>query len=317
MEKQNILLTGASGLIGNSILKKLKTFDNINIHSITSKDIDLRDRNKLNSLNTKYDTIVHCAARREGLNSNNNNTISILLDNISIDTNIVTYAKNNNIKNLIYFGSASMYSYFPDIERVSEAQLFKLELEKETKGYAYAKILNTKLCNIIDGDDTFNYKTLVIPNIYGPEHKYEFTYDQYLSTAAFTKVLKATIDKQDNINVWGSSDTKREFVYIDDLTNYIINIITNQELLKSLPSNINLGSENATTVLEYYKYVAEAFNYTGTFIFDNTRPAPLRNILDCTLAKKFGWKTPTTIQQGIEYTKDYLLNVYNKGQIIL
>ena len=101
MLKKNhkIFIAGHTGLVGNSVLRLLqrKKFKKI----ITEK------RSKLNLLNEnlvnrffekkKPDILIICAARVGGILENKNNQLEFLLDNLKIQNNLLTSAKNYNV----------------------------------------------------------------------------------------------------------------------------------------------------------------------------------------------------------------------------
>ena len=98
--------------------------------------------------------------------------------------------------------------------------------------------------------------------------------------------------------IWGDGTARREFMYVEDLTDFIEWSLRNYELLDNL-TNIGLGYDYS--ILDYYKEISNIVGYNGEFIFDKSKPQGMRNKL-CSVEKqnKLGWSPKHDLKQGVE-----------------
>ena len=81
---------------------------------------------------------------------------------------------------------------------------------------------------------------------------------------------------------------------------------------KTTHSLINIGSGIEKSILEYAKIIAKKIDYKVKFEFDRSKPDGMkRKLVDRSLAKKYGWKAKTSLEQGLSKT----LNQYIKEEI--
>ena len=120
---KKILITGASGFIGNQLLRKLRLKKNIILYLIlnknkildSSKNINLiycslLNKKKLEKKFTKIDItdIIHCAWI--GVDANNRNSIN-QAKNVNIINNIFKALKKKKINSFIGIGSQAEYGF--------------------------------------------------------------------------------------------------------------------------------------------------------------------------------------------------------------
>jgi len=88
-----VLVTGSKGLIGSSLVNRLKQEHNVD-------EFDIGDSLK----NKRYDLIIHCAAHcviREILKNPR-----LMIENIKVTTDVYEFARKTNSKKVIYFSSS-------------------------------------------------------------------------------------------------------------------------------------------------------------------------------------------------------------------
>ena len=66
---------------------------------------------------------------------------------------------------------------------------------------------------------------------------------------------------------------------------------------------INVGTGKETSIKELSRKIANLVKYKGKIIFDKNQPTGTpRKVLDISLAKKYGWKTKHSFEEGIKKT---------------
>jgi GDP-L-fucose synthase len=76
---------------------------------------------------------------------------------------------------------------------------------------------------------------------------------------------------------------------------------------------INVGLGQDWSINEYYQAASVIVGYTGEFTHDLSKPTGMRQKLVATeLLDTFGWKAPTTLEQGLSATYQYYLDNFNE-----
>ena len=195
---------------------------------------------------------------------------------------------------------------------LNEELILKGELEPTNEGYAIAKITTTRLCEYINRENgEFQYKTVIPCNLYGKYDKFD-PKNSHMLPAVIRKIHEAKINNQEVLDIWGDGEARREFMYAEDLADFVYYAIENFE---KMPQNINVGLGHDYTINEYYKVVADVIGYKGKFIHDLSKPVGMKQkLIDDSKLQEFGWKYKTSLQDGIKKTYEYYLNEVLNGK---
>jgi GDP-L-fucose synthase len=297
-----ILVTGGSGMLGSAMIRSLRS-----AHTCILSP----SRNQLNLLdyeNTRQyiernnpDIVVHCAARVGGILGNIHNSVNFLSENILIDFNLMSVCLKFRIKQLLYFGSSCMYP-------VTAIQPFKPEIllsgkpETTNESYALAKLSGWKMTQAVSFTHNLDWKTWILSNLYGPGDHFDPA-RSHLIAAIISKVSSAVREKQSRIDIWGSGTPKREFTYVEDVSEYLAFSLSS---FHKLPQTMNLGSGQEFSVMEYYEIVAKLYGFAGSLVLDPTKPdGAMRKLMDSKVAQTWGWKSRTDLELGLSRTIEW------------
>jgi GDP-L-fucose synthase len=298
-----IFLTGGNGMVGKNILNYSEAKNFTFIHP-SSKELNLQDYDAVDEFIkiNKPDFIIHAAGLVGGIHANIANPVNFLMVNLDIGRNIILAAKNNNVKHFMNLASSCMYPRNAK-NPLAEELILQGELEPTNEGYAIAKIVSTRLCEYISKEDSsFIYKTIIPCNLYGKHDKFSPEHS-HMVPAVINKIQDAVINSKSEIDIWGDGLSRREFMYAEDLANFVFYAIANFE---KMPQNLNVGLGYDYTINEYYSVIAKVLGYKGKFVHDLTKPVGMRQkLIDDTKLKQFGWKHSTSLEEGIEKTVDY------------
>lgn len=301
-----ILVTGGTGMVGKNLINQLED-KNYSLIKPKKKDLNLLESKSVNEFIKKNnpDSVIHCAGLVGGIQANIKNPYSFLFINTQIGFNLVSACVNNNIKKFINLGSSCMYPKESNGFLTEEMILTGL-LEPTNEGYAISKIATAKLCEFAGKQHNLNYKTIIPCNLYGKYDKFDPS-NSHLIPAAIRKLHLAKLGKGKPI-IWGDGTARREFMYVEDLTDFIEWSLRNYELLDNL-TNIGLGYDYS--ILDYYKEISNIVGYNGEFIFDKSKPQGMRNKL-CSVEKqnKLGWSPKHDLKEGLKKTYKFYLDNY-------
>jgi len=306
-KESKIYLAGHRGMVGSSILKKLKDSGYKNIIVQTRHQLDLRDQKKVMNFFKKnsFQFVIIAAAKVGGIYANDTYKADFIYQNLVIQNNIIHSSFVNGIKNIIFLGSSCVYPKNSK-QPIKESYLLTGELEKTNEPYAVAKIAGIKLCESFNNQYGTNYKCLMPCNIYGPNDNYDLK-NSHFFPALIAKTHDAIKKNKKELVVWGSGQPKRELMYSDDLADACLFFLKK----KTKETLINIGSSKEKTISEYAKFIIKKFNTKLKIKFDKTKKdGTKRKILDCSIAKKYGWKPKYSLDYGFEKTyKDFLKNI--------
>lgn len=308
-KKSNIFLTGHRGLVGSAIFKKLKEYGYENIITQTRNQLDLRNQKKVLNFfeRNKFSAVINAAAKVGGIYANNKYRADFIYDNLSIQNNIIYSSFLTKVKSLIFLGSSCVYPRNCR-QPIKEEYLLTGPLEKTNESYAIAKIAGIKLCESFNKQYKTNYRCLMPCNIYGPNDNYHKN-NSHFFPAIISKVHNAIKNKKSKIKLWGTGKPKRELLYSDDLADACL-FFLNKRTKETL---INIGSSIEMTINNYAKFVIK--NLGANIKIDYNRSmtdGTPRKILDCSIAKKYGWKPKYNLKKGFDKTyEDYIKNINN------
>ena len=223
--------------------------------------------------------------------------------------NLVNASKNNSVKKLINLGSSSVYP--KNISgKISEDMLLSGPLEPTNEGYALAKIAIIKMCEYLSlVNKEFSYKTIIPCNLFGLYDKFD-SINSHMIPSVIMKIHKAHQNFEKTVEIWGDGTAKREFMFAQDLCDFILYCIENYD---RMPQNINFGRGKDFTINEYYEIISKIVGFKGEFIHNINKPVGMKKKLtDIQLMKDFGWNNITSLEVGISKSYNYYKNQYQK-----
>ncbi len=303
-KKDLIFVAGHNGFVGKSIIRRLEYFKYKNILMIEKKKLDLTDQKKVFLFLKKHKprAIIVAAARTGGIEFNNKFGANILYDNLSIQNNLLEAGKTNNIKNIIFLSSNTIYPKFCK-QPMKEDYLFSGVLEKSHEYFAISKLAGIKLCEAYNKKYNTNYITLILPNIYGPGDNYHSKSSSFFP-ALLKKIYAAKSENKKNISLWGDGMSKREIIYVDDVADSCIYFLNKKPMHKV----INIGTGHEMTIKSFAKFIMKKLNVNFRIKFTNYRYTGMkRKLLDTSIAKKYNWQYKIDINEGFRLTLDDFL----------
>jgi GDP-L-fucose synthase len=304
--KSKIYVAGHNGLVGSSIVRRLKLKGYKNILTADRKDLDLTSQQKVFDFlkKKKPKIVIIAAAKVGGIYANNTYRADFIYENLAIQNNLIHGSFLNNIKNLLFLGSSCIYPR-DSKQPIKEKYLLKGPLEFTNEPYAIAKIAGIKLCENYNFQYKTNYKCLMPTNVYGPGDNYD-PKNSHVFAALIKKIHDAKIENKKQIILWGDGTPKREFIYVDDLADACIHFMK----IKTKESWINIGTGKDFTISQYAKIIMKYLKCNLKIKFDNTKPnGSPRKLLDISVAKKYGWTAKTNLQSGfIKTYQNFLIS---------
>ena len=270
----NILITGHRGFIGSNLCK---TLSNYNIIGVDLKDDNnLLDPNFINDIFSNYhiDAVIHLAAIA-GVGYSIEHSQEVLTNNIIGFDILAKAAIKHNAKHFIYASSSSVYG--DDGTQKSPYAVSKAT--NELQAAMYSNLSNTK------------FTGLRFFTVYGEGIRED------LAISKFIKAMKTNTP----LYVYGDGEQKRDFTYIDDITEAIRLVLESDKEWKCEVFDIGYGS--STSVNELIDILKGIINPTfDKVVYQDKKPYDVITTLANTdkLYDWFGFRPRNNIRQGLE-----------------
>lgn len=306
-KNSKIFLAGHNGMVGKAIFDHFKKKKYKNLYTKNRKDLDLTNQLKTEKYlkSIKPDFVIIAAAMVGGILANQNKKGDFIYQNLMIQTNLIHSSFKAGVKKLIFLGSSCIYPKYAK-QPIKENYLLDGKLEDTNDAYAIAKIAGLKMCEAYNKQYKVNYVCLMPTNLFGPNDNYD-TNESHFFPAVIKKVFLAKKQKKKDIKIWGDGKAKRELMFVNDLADaceFFLKTNTQHTL-------INIGSGYEKTIKNFYKFVMKKLNIKLKILYDKTKPnGTPRKILNTNIAKKYGWKSKFSLDEGFKLTyNDFLQNM--------
>jgi GDP-L-fucose synthase len=121
--------------------------------------------------------------------------------------------------------------------------------------------------------------------------------------ALIRKCLEAQQREDSEIEVWGTGEVTREFLYVSDAAEGIL--LAAEHYNKSDPVNLGVGQEIRIEDLAHL--IAELTGFAGRIRFNPTYPdgQPRRSLDSSRAEREFGFRAKTSLKEGLQLTIDW------------
>jgi len=291
-----ILVAGARGMVGSALVRRLKAGGYTQVLAPLRAELDLQDAASTRQYlaRTRPAYIFIAAAKVGGIQANNTFRAQFLHENLAIADNLIDGAHQAGVQRLMFLGSSCIYPKLAP-QPIREDSLLTGPLEETNEPYAIAKIAGVKMCEAYNAQYGRQYVSAMPTNLYGPNDNYDLQTSHVLP-ALIRKAHEARLRGDAEYVVWGSGTPKREFLYVDDLADACVHMMTRGY---DGPL-VNIGTGEDVTIRELAETVMEVVGFTGRIVFDASKPdGTPRKLLDVSRLHALGWQHRIGLKQGI------------------
>jgi GDP-L-fucose synthase len=294
-----IYIVGHMGLVGSSLVRKLKKEGYNYILGNTSTELDLRNQTLVNNFFqiNKPDYVIHAAGKVGGIKANYTYRAEFIYDNIMMEANIIHAAHMNKVKKLLFLGSSCIYPKMVK-QPIKEEYLNSGYLEPTNQPYAIAKIAGIEMCESYRTQYGSNFISAMPTNLYGTNDNYHPD-NSHVLPALIRRIIIAKKNNASSVIIWGTGTPRREFMHVDDLADACYFLLQNY----NEAGHVNVGWGSDVSIKEVAEIIAKEVGFKGILEFDITKPdGTPRKLLDTTKINKLGWRPSITLEEGIRKT---------------
>jgi nucleoside-diphosphate-sugar epimerase len=316
-----ILIAGAGGFIGGALIAVLRKQGQRDLRAVDVKPFDqwYQRFDDVENLSLDLNLKENCERAAEGANDIYNLAANmggmgfieankaLCMLSVLINTHMLQAARKHGAKRYFYASSACVYN--GDKQKTFEAPSLKEEdaypaLAED--GYGWEKLFSERMCRHFREDFKLYTRVARFHNVYGPWGTW-FGGREKAPAAICRKVIEAKISGKHEIEIWGSGNQTRSFMFIDDCTEGIQKIM-NAEILEP----INLGSSEAVTINQLVDITEAIAGIKLKRNYDLSAPKGVngRNSDNTLIEKYLGWEPSTPLRAGMEKTYRWIYDQY-------
>ena len=305
-----IYIAGHNGLVGGALLRHLQTRGYDNLLTRRSAELDLRDQSAVQRFfaQERPTYVFLAAAKVGGILANSTYPANFIYDNLTIATNVIHAAYQHDTRKLLNLGSSCIYPRLAP-QPLKEEYLLTGPLEETNRAYAVAKIAAIELCDHYRAQYGCDFISAMPTNLYGPGDNFDLK-SSHVLPALLRKVVTAKCDNAPSVEIWGSGNPLREFLYVDDLADACLFLMQHW----SAPGPINVGTGKDLSIRDLALLIKEVVGYNGELVFDATKPdGTPRKLMDVSLLNSAGWRARTGLRDGIVKSLQWYLENYSQN----
>ena len=256
----------------------------------------------------------------------------------------------------MFLGSTCIYPREAE-QPIKEDSLLTGSLEYTNEPYAIAKIAGLKMCESFNLQYNTNYIAVMPTNLYGPNDNFDLETSHVLpailrkvhlakclSEGAWTAIRKdldslplkdingessqqSIVQKlkeygitADSLELWGTGNPLREFLWSEDMADACVYIMENVDFKDTFDSqqkeirncHINIGTGSDLSIKDLAKLIVRTLGYKGELRFDSIKPdGTYRKLTDVSKLNALGWSHSIDIEEGISRLYDWYLSSVN------
>jgi nucleoside-diphosphate-sugar epimerase len=234
---------------------------------------------------------------------------------VLINTHLLQAAHEARAARYFYSSSACVYNHDkqtdPAVTGLKEEDAYPAMPED---GYGWEKLFSERMCRHFSEDFGLTTRVARYHNVYGPLGTYDGGREK-APAAICRKVIAAKLAGNHEIEIWGSGQQTRSFMYIDDC------LRGTQEIMKSqtITFPINLGSSEKVSINDLVDVVEEIAGVKLKRKYDLNAPKGVngRNSDNTLIQKVMGWEPSIPLRVGLERTYAWIYDQIKSGDSML
>lgn len=312
---KKVIVTGGSGFLGSYLVSLLKE-QGCTPFVPRSTDYDLRHAWFIHKLFHDFgqvDILFHLAANVGGIGYNRLHPYYLFYDNALMGINLIEKSIRHQVKKFVAVGTVCAYPKW-SVTPFREETLWDGYPEETNAAYGLAKKMLLVQLQAARQEYGFNGIYLLPTNLYGIGDNFNPA-QSHVIPALIRKCVEAKLEKRETVEVWGTGNASRDFLYVEDAAEAILLAAKEYELADPL----NLGSGQEIKISMLLHHIKELVGYQGRVVWDDKKPdGQPRRVLDTRQAKAMlGWTAKTPLKEGLKKTIEWYEKVEVSREMVV
>ena len=304
------LVCGAGGFIGAHLVKKLKRegywvrgvdlkhppyaetkADEFIIGDLTNRDVCET------VLDKTIDEVYQLAADMGGMGFIDSAETTIMTNSALINLNMVNVAAERKVSRYFYSSSACVYADQELGSRwIDEDEVYPAFPDNE---YGWEKLYAERMALAFARNTGLEVRIARFQNCFGPEGTWDGGREK--APAALCRKIAILSEEGGDIEVWGTGEAERNFIYVDDLCDGIYTLTQSDE---KQPTNI--GTTEIVTVNELVDMIARVSRKDVTRTHIDGPVGVLGRYQNVDKIASLGWVPKYSMEVGMEITYKWI-----------
>ena len=307
---KKVVVAGGSGFVGSHyLLELLERGANVRTHT-HKRPLQISDERIEVLENIDLENIDDCFKLVEGadyvINSGGNichpssvsTDVQVSIQNIKVTGNILEASYKSGVKGYLDLNSSTGY---PDKRHpITEDEFWEDEPYIAYYGYGWMRRYREKLMQHIANISDMKIALTRGTAIFGP-------YDNFnpKTSHVVPALIHRIIGGENPLEVWGTPDVVRDFLYVKDVVNGALLVLEKGESMK--PYNLGYGS--TITIGDIVDCILKSSDMNPKVCYDKSKPTtiPFRMVSTDRIKNELGFKPMYTFEQGMRETVDWYL----------
>ncbi len=297
------MVTGGAGFLGSFVVSEARAQGATEVFVPRKAEYDLVDRDACRRLlaDARPDLVIHLAARVGGIGANRESPGLFFFENLMMGVQLLEEARLARVEKVVNVGTICAYPKFTPVP-FREDDLWNGYPEETNAPYGLAKKMLLVQGQAYRQQYGMNVVHLLPVNLYGPRDNFD-PGSSHVIPALIKKIDDAQRQKAPAVQVWGTGQASREFLYVEDAARGIVTAAARY----SGADPVNLGAGFEITIRDLVALIARLMGFTGELRFDPSQPdgQPRRSLDTARAERLFGFRAGTSFEEGLRRTIDW------------
>jgi GDP-L-fucose synthase len=310
---KKVVLTGGSGFLGKFVLAKLKGEGFEQVFVPRSRDYDLCRREEVERLyaDAQPEILIHLAATVGGIGANRNNPGRFFYENMAMGLHVIDEARRyGSLEKLVIVGTTCSYPKHASTP-FHEEELWNGYPEETNAPYAIAKKALLVMAQGYGEQYGLHSIYLIPANLYGPGDNFDLQ-QSHVIPALIRKLVHAKEAASPSVEVWGTGNASREFLYVEDAADGIVSATSRY----NGKDPVNLGTGSEIQIRDLVDEIRKQVGFEGEIVWNSSKPdgQPRRQLDVKKALREFGFQAQTDLKTGLAKTIEWYRETLSERQ---
>lgn len=293
---QHVLVTGASGLIGGHLVKRLLA-EGQRVRAVGRRplaewfqrhegaeniQLDLTEKENCYRAVRGVDQVYNLAADIGGVHFIENNKALCMLS-VLINTHLLMAARDLGVKRYLYTSTFAVAA--ADTRPANTLE----------DGHIWEKLFSERLCRHFREDFGLETRVARLQNVYGTHDR--FRGDRVRAPAALcAKAIEAKRRGDNRIEIWGDGTQVRSFLFVEDCTEGLMRLMASD-----ITDPVRIGSNEFVSVNDLVDAIEKAAGTKFERVYNTSAPRGVERKPDevMEIDPRLGWQPRVALHDGM------------------